>query len=149
MKRVPPPPDQVRLYTGDRVRIEVIVDRPGYVTVFNVGPTGNLNLLYPADPTAAAASSAILAHQPLHVQDVEMTPPTGRERLFTVWSRRPLPLRLDQMHSLVEQRVSGPGHSRPYVATRDMKRVQQTVQQLEPDEWHAVAIELDHSSQRF
>jgi serine/threonine protein kinase len=47
MRRVPPSPGQVRLRTGDRVRIGVVADRPGYVTVFNVGPTGILNLLHP------------------------------------------------------------------------------------------------------
>ena len=47
MKKVPPSPDQVRLRTGDRVRVEVSANRPGFLTVFNVGPTGNLNLLYP------------------------------------------------------------------------------------------------------
>ena len=36
--------------------------------------------------------------------------------------------------------------SRPYVATRDMKRVQQTVQQLRPEDWHAVGLELDHGA---
>ena len=47
MKRVPRAPDQVSLRTGDRVRIEVVADQPGYVAVFNIGPGGNLNLLYP------------------------------------------------------------------------------------------------------
>src|SRR5207253_1232586 len=42
LRKVPPPPEQVRLQTGDRVRLEAVADRPGYLTVFNVGPTGNL-----------------------------------------------------------------------------------------------------------
>ena len=55
MKRVPKPPDQVRLRTGELVRIEVVANRAGYVTVFNVGPAGHLNLLYP-DPQSADAA---------------------------------------------------------------------------------------------
>jgi serine/threonine protein kinase len=143
MKKVPPPPDQVRLRTGDRVRIEVGIDRPGFLTVFNVGPTGTLNLLYP-DAEAQDPARRIAANQPLHIVDVEMTHPVGRERLFAVWTRQPLLLRLDQLHSLVERQNGDPPASRPYVATRDMKRVQQSVQQLKPEDWHAVVLELDH-----
>ncbi len=73
-----------------------------------------------------------------------MTPPAGRERLFAVWTRQPLSLRLDQLHSLVERKNGDSPASRPYVATRDMKRVQQSVQQLRPEDWHAVVLELDH-----
>ena len=105
MKKVPPSPDQVRLRTGDRVRIEVRSDRPGFLTVFNVGPAGTLNLLYPdGDPQHASPPARIEPNQPLHIVDVEMTPPAGRERLFAVWTRQPLPLRLDQLHSLVERK---------------------------------------------
>ena len=80
------------------------------------------------------------------VARVETTPPAGRERLFAVWSRQPLSLYLDQLHSLVEGREGDSPASRPYVATRDMKRVQQSVQQLKPKDWHAVVLELDHGS---
>jgi DNA-directed RNA polymerase specialized sigma24 family protein len=43
LKRVPPSPDRICLRTGDRVRIEVETTSDGFVTVFNIGPTGNLN----------------------------------------------------------------------------------------------------------
>jgi hypothetical protein len=143
MKRVPKPPDQVRLRTGERVRVEAVADRAGYLTVFNVGPAGHLNLLYP-DTLSADAPAPAEAHRPLSIPDVEMTPPAGRERLFAVWTRQPLSLRLDQLHSLVEPTEGKSPASRPYVATRDMKRVQQSVQQLRPEDWHSEALELDH-----
>jgi serine/threonine protein kinase len=146
MKKVPPRPDQVQLRTGERVRIEVGSDRPGYLTVFNIGPTGNLNLLFPVDPGKRGSVNAILAGVPLQVREVEMTPPAGRERIFAVWSRNPLSLRLDQLESLIQGRVDDSGVSRPYVATRDMKLVQQAVWRLAPDDWHAVALELEHRS---
>jgi hypothetical protein len=145
MKKVPPSPDQVRLRTGDRVRIEVGSNRPGFLTVFNVGPTGTLNLLYPdGDPEHASPPPPIEHNQPLHIVDVEMTPPAGKERPFAVWTRQPLPLRLDELHSLVQRQSAGSPASRPYMATRDMKRVQQSVQKLRPEDWHAVVLELDH-----
>lgn len=141
LKRVPQAPDQVRLRTGDRIRIEVAADRPGYITVINVGPTGNLNLLYPAE-WHVAAPAPLEAHRLLHILDVELTPPTGRERLVALWSREPLPLRLEELLSLAERgQVPDSG---PYQATRDMVRICQSAQRLNPEDWHAVVLELDH-----
>jgi serine/threonine protein kinase len=148
MSKVPPPPDRLRLQTGDRIRIEVVADRPGHLTVFNVGPTGNLSMLYPDEVSRGGifTTPVVPANQILHVHDVEMTPPAGPERLCAVWSRLPLPLRLEQLQSLVERKGKKSLASQPYVATRDMKRVQQSVQKLEPGDWHAVVLELEHSS---
>jgi serine/threonine protein kinase len=138
LRRVPPQPLRANVRTGDRVRIEVEMDRPGHVTVFNVGPTGNLNLLYPVELPAAA----VAADRPLHILDIELTPPEGQERLFALWSRPPLPLRLGELLGLVEEgRLPVPG---PYRATRDMKCVQQSVAQLAPDDWQATVLELNH-----
>jgi len=145
MKRVPKSPDQVRLRTGERVRVEAVADRVGYLTVFNVGPAGHLNLLYPETLTADAPAPAE-AHRSVNIPDVEMTAPAGRERVFAVWTRQPLSLGLDQLHSVVEGKNADSPASRPYVATRDMKRVQQSVQQLRPEDWHAVGLELDHGA---
>jgi hypothetical protein len=148
MKRVPPMPERVPLRTGDRVRIEAVCNRHGFITVFNVGPTGNLGLLYPEEPHSGGTFTApiVRANQTLQVLDVEMTPPAGRERLFAVWSRRPLPLPLDRLQSLVESRGKKASTSRPYAATRDMKRVRQSVERLPADEWAAVSVELEHGS---
>jgi RNA polymerase sigma factor (sigma-70 family) len=145
MRKVPPPPEQSRLRTGDRVRIEVCTDRAGFLTVFNVGPTGDLNVLHPdGDPLLTNPPRPIEPNQPLHIADIEMSPPAGRERLFAVWRRQPLPLGLDQLLSLVGRKAEDHPASRPYVATRDMKRFQQSVQQLPPEDLHWVVLELDH-----
>jgi serine/threonine protein kinase len=140
MKKVPLPPEQVRVRTGERVRIEVTVDKAGYVTVFNIGPTGNLNLLYPDDP--ATMTPPVDANRPLHVVDVTMTPPVGEERLFAVWSKEPLPLRPEQLRSIA--RPSERAGSRPYQATRDMQRVRASANQLGKVDWRAVVLELNH-----
>jgi hypothetical protein len=142
MRRVPPAPGQARVRTGERVRIEAVADRDGYLTVFNVGPTGGLNLLFPEDPAQLAAPRPVAAHRPEQVVDVEMTPPAGRERLVAVWTRRPVPLRLEQLPSLAEG-ADLPG-SRPYRATRDMRRVQQSLEGLDRQDRHAVVLEMDH-----
>lgn len=139
LKKVPPRPEQVRLHTGDRIRIEAVADQPGYLAVFNVGPTGNLSLLHPELPGSAALAPA---HHAVHVADVELAPPAGRERIVAVWSREPLHLPPGQLLSLMER--GEVAASRPYRATRDMKRVKESVQQLAPGDWHAVVLELEH-----
>jgi serine/threonine protein kinase len=142
LRRVPPQPEQVEIRTGDRLRIEVETDRPGYVTVFNVGPTGNLNLLYPQETDAAGRRTPIEAGRPLHVLDVELTPPAGNERLFALWSREPLPLRPDELLTVAEQGKLP--LSEPYRATRDMARVQSTVERLRPEDWSVAVLNLCH-----
>jgi serine/threonine protein kinase len=141
MKKVPPTADQVRLRTGERVRIEVCADRAGYVSVFNVGPTGNLNLLYPdSDFQPVTAPRPIEPNRPLHILDVEITPPTGRERLFAVWSREPL--RVDQLAGVANK----DGASKHYRATRDMKRLRDSVRQLQPESRCVAVVEVEHVS---
>jgi hypothetical protein len=121
------------------VRIEVSADRAGFLTVFNVGPTGTLNLLYPdGDPQHTSPPPLIEPNRPLHIVDVEMTPPVGRERLFGVWSRHPLAL--GELASLVDQGVA----STPYRATRDMKRLQDAVHRFQPEDCHSVVVEVEH-----
>ncbi|MBF0342631.1 MAG: DUF4384 domain-containing protein [Nitrospirae bacterium] len=44
---IPRPVSDKRVFrTGDRIRIIAQVNRPGYLTVYNVGPTGNVNYLH-------------------------------------------------------------------------------------------------------
>jgi serine/threonine protein kinase len=142
MKRVPPLPQRVPLSTGDRVLVELCADSTGYATVFNVGPTGNLNLLYPEILPEAGAAPNIKAGVCLPIGDVVLTPPEGLERLIAIWSRRPLPLRVADLQGLVDQPALS--QSRPYVVTRDMLRIQESLQQLPSAEWRAIALELDH-----
>lgn len=141
MKRVPLAPEQVCLRTGDRVRVEVLADRAGYLMVFNVGPTGALNLLHP-DEYSGLQSARVEPHQPLHAIDVEMTPPAGRERIFAVWSREPIAFSSGAFPVASElEKLSA---SVPYRATRDMKRVQQTVRAFAAGDRSVVVLELNH-----
>src|SRR5262245_58013893 len=129
LRRVPDDPDRVALRTGERVRVEVVCDRPGYLAVFNVGPRGGLNLLYPDAP---GQPGPIREHDPILIANVELTPPAGRERVYAVWSGSPAPVR--QLAGLVHAGA----------ALRDLKRVQEGLAGLRPEDWHAVLLELDH-----
>jgi hypothetical protein len=139
---VPPTPDRIRLRTGDRIRIQVSTDVTGYVTVFNIGPTGNLHRLCPDETSQGSTPLLLAANQPFNVSDVRLTPPAGRERLFATWSRMPLPL-----HKLVTLAgQAGEAVSESYLATRDIERVQESMQKLRREDWHVVVLELDHES---
>ncbi len=119
---IPARPDRVTLHTGDRVRVSVVADRPGHVVVFNVGPTGRLNLILPTMTTDG---------RPIPPVEVELTPPAGRERLVALWTRDPLP---------IEDRGEKD-------ATRAMGRVEEALGQLPAEAREAVVLELDHRGQ--
>jgi Domain of unknown function (DUF4384) len=145
MKKAPPSPDQALLPTGDRIRIGVCIDPPGFLSAFNVGPAGRSNVLYPdADLQPDNQSQPIEPSRPLYILDAVTAAPTGRERLFAVWSRQPLPLRLDQLQNLVGQNEGRSPPSCPYVATRDIIRLADLVHQSQPESRHVVVIEVDH-----
>jgi hypothetical protein len=131
LKRLPDDPDRVTLRTGDRVKVEVVCDRDGYLTVFNIGPHGTLNLLWPDDPARPAPQPA---RQPLAVASVVLTPPAGQERVYAVWSRQPLSR--ERLASLAQ----------PGVTVRDMQRVQEAVDELRPEDWRAVLLVLEHAA---
>ena len=135
LKRVPPVPERVRLQTGDRIRLQVVADQPGYLTVFNVGPTGNLNPLSDGGGQTAA-------QQPLDVLEVELMPPAGRERVFAVWTRTPWTVSTDAMRDVLSE--SAGEVSQSYRATRDLQRLQQAVGQLPANDRATVVLELDH-----
>jgi serine/threonine protein kinase len=137
MTRVPADPERVVLRTGDRVRITVTADRDGFFNVFNVGPTGRLNLLYPDLMTGVVG---VCANHPLHLTEVAMTPPAGDERLFAVWSRMPLPLETAVKLTRGDNEAVSP----LYRATRDMERVQESVRRLRREDWHAAVLRLEH-----
>ena len=141
-KQPPAPAEGVRLRTGDVVRVVVESERPGYVTVFNVGPTGDLNLLHPAELGGPAKASAIEAGRPVEAPQVEMLPPAGTERLFALWTARPLPLREVDLRAAASGKELAP--SSAYTATRNMARMKKAVQGLRPEEWATAVLEVEH-----
>ena len=61
---------------SEQVLVEIVASKEGHLTVFNIGPTGSLNLLYPkGDPQSAGSRS--LPSRPLHIFDVELAPPAA------------------------------------------------------------------------
>ena len=124
LRRVPDDADRVTLRTGDRVRVEVVCDRPGFLAVLNVGPSGNLHLLLGEQPVRPGEAR--------HLFDVEMIPPTGRERLYAIWTRHAASVA--QLTDIV----------RPGATLRDMVRVQDALAGVPEEDWGAVMLELEH-----
>ena len=124
LRRVPDDADRVCLRTGDRVRVDVLCDRVGYLAVLNVGPGGNLHLLH--------HEQAVRPGEARHLFDVELIPPAGRERLYAIWTRQATGV--SQLADLI----------RPGATLRDMVRVQDALARMPEEDWHAVLLELDH-----
>ncbi len=139
IRRVPPQPAQARVRTGEPLRLEVETDRPGYLVVFNVGPSGNLNLLYPV--IDYGDSSLVEAGRVVRIEDLVLTPPAGRERLFAVWSSTPLPMSARELRSLMEDKSED--GSRASRSSRDIVRVRQAVEDAAA-ECRVVVLEVGH-----
>ncbi len=146
-KQPPTRAEGVRLRTGDVVRVVAESERAGYVTVFNVGPTGDLNLLHPGE--LGGPASAMAPGRPVEAPEVEMQPPAGTERLFALWTARPLPLREADLRAAASGQAPAP--SPEYAATRNMARLKQAVQGLKqavqglrPEEWATAVLEVEH-----
>jgi hypothetical protein len=142
MKRVPPEPETAVVHTGECVRIVVEADTDGFVTVFNVGPTGNLNVLYPAAAGGEVRPAAVRAGRPLQILDIALTPPAGQERLFALWLREARPLRLEELLGMAGGSAS---QGEAYHATRDLKRLQEVVERFAPADRHVVVLNLSHT----
>jgi serine/threonine protein kinase len=139
MKRVPDRPVSAIVRTGDILRIEALANRDGYLSVYNLGPTGNLNKVYPVgSPESVQKASRIVARQVVHIADVEIVPPSGRERLFAIWSPRPLEDNT-AIHIVVAHE---PIESAARRATRDMRRLNQSLQ--EAADCMTVVVEVEH-----
>jgi serine/threonine protein kinase len=138
VRRVPPRPAQARVRTGESLRLEVEADRPGYLAVFNVGPTGNLNLLYPDEEHGD--SPTVEGGRAVCFEDLVLEPPAGRERMLAVWSRTPLPLSVRELRGLVMGKEED--GSRACRSSRDIVRVRQVVE--DTAECRVVVVELEH-----
>lgn len=122
LRRVPSEPDHATAFTGERVRIEVEPPAAGYLTVFNVGPTGNLTVLFPGSfDGRLCAPVPVASGQSVRILDIALTPPTGDERVVAVWMRESVPLRSEELRHAAtgaDIRVSA-----GYQATRDLKKI--------------------------
>lgn len=138
IRRVPPRPSQTRVRTGEPLRLEVAANRSGYLAVLNVGPTGNLNLLYPV--VEYGDSSIVAANRAVRIDDLLLAPPAGKERMFAVWSSRPLPVSANELRGLTEAEDG----SRASRSSRDIVRMRRVVGEMGVTECQVVVLEVEH-----
>ncbi len=142
IRRVPPRPRQLDLHDGDDLQISVTANRAGYVSVFNVGPSGVLHLLAPFDRDSHGLP--IEPGKPLVVvEGAVVEPPHGSERLFAVWTRDPIKFSWD---ALVQHDSEGVvlDVSEAYRATRALEGIKNSLGALDADACHAVVLEIAH-----
>jgi serine/threonine protein kinase len=142
VRRVPPRPAQARVRTGEPLRLEVEADQPGYLAVFNVGPTGNLNLLYPV--VEYGDSPTVEAGRAVRFDDLVLESPAGRERMLAVWSSRPLPVSARELRGLAEGK--GEDGSRAARSSRDIVRVRQAMAEAGAAKCRVVVLEMEHEA---
>jgi hypothetical protein len=78
----------------------------------------------------------------LEIPDVELTPPDGSERVFALWTGRPLDLPPDELRAVAER--GEPLASGPQRATRDMRRVQESLRRFPAEDWCVAVLNLNH-----
>jgi serine/threonine protein kinase len=130
-------PRQVVLYTGERIRLEASISEPGYLTVLNLGPTGNLHLLYPLPAQDGVLPTLLAAQQTIRILEMELTPPAGTEKVFALWSRVPL---TGSPRALLELARSAERAS----PVRDLRPEDRSTGKARPEGLHLAALELDH-----
>ena len=116
-------------------------ERAGYVTVFNVGPTGDLNLLHPEALGGPATASAIEAGRPVGGGGGGDAAAGGDGAAVRVVDGRPLPLREADLRAVASGKALAP--SSAYTATRNIAQVNQAVQGLRPEEWATAVLEVE------
>lgn len=125
------------LRTGDRIQIELISDRPGYLKAFNIGASGKVNPIF---PLSSHQSPAIEGHKKLLLCEVEMTPPAGRERICAAFSQRPLASSCEELADFV---VSANQMTDPR-GIRDMIGRSNRLTQLSLQDISVVIWDLEH-----
>lgn len=126
------------MQTGEPLRLEVESDRAGYLAVFNVGPAGNLNLLYPA--LEFGDSPVVEAGRAVHIDDLVLSPPSGKERLFAIWSRTPLPVGARELAILAKDETDSPAAR----SCRDIVRVRHATEEV-ASECRIAVLEVEHA----
>jgi len=145
-KGLPEPLEQV-------IRAGLAVDpdcRPNFVQ-FIATLRGALNqlladsLIVPQVASAPTTEPMPGAPAPLPLLSTETVPATPVNLRLLVSRHQVGPDAFVPLLSLIGEREEDRGECRPYVATRDMKRVRAAVQQLQPGDWNTVVLELDHT----
>jgi hypothetical protein len=138
LEHVPEPVPTVEVRTGDLLRFEVTADADGYLTVLNLGSSGELTVLF---PNPLARENRVRAGQ-AHRLTVKLTPPAGSDRAAFIWTRHPSTLTLAGWRDRIAagQMTAVP----PQESTRGMDFVLHEATEQPKDVWAAAVVTMSH-----
>jgi hypothetical protein len=118
------------------VRIEAKADADGYLTVLNLGSSGEVGVLF---PNPRVPDNRVRAGRP-HRLTVKMTPPAGTDHAVLVWTPRPCVLSAREWRERIEtgQLVE------PAVRERGMEFVAADAPMPAGPEWVAGVVGIEH-----
>jgi serine/threonine protein kinase len=124
--------------TGDLVRLDVTADANGYLTVLNLGSSGELKVLF---PNPLARDNRIWAGR-AHRLTLKLTPPDGTDRAAVIWTSQPNRMTMAEWRSRIEagQMAAAP----PEEATRGMDFVLHEASEQPADAWTASVVAITH-----
>jgi serine/threonine protein kinase len=138
MDLVPEPAPVALVHTGDLVRLEVTADADGYLTVLNLGSSGELRVLF---PSPAAQDNRVRAGE-AHRLTVKLTPPAGTDRAAIIWTSHPNTLTPAQWRDRI---ASGEVAVTPREeATRGMDFVLHEATEQPGGDWTAAVVAVAH-----
>jgi tRNA A-37 threonylcarbamoyl transferase component Bud32 len=135
---VPEPAPAASVRTGDLLRLEVTADADGYLTVLNLGSSGELEVVF---PNPLARDNRIQAGRP-HRLTVKLTPPPGTDRAAIIWTRHPSDLTPAGWRNRIEtgQVAAVP----PRESVRGMDFVLHEAAEQPGDNWTASVVTVSH-----
>lgn len=130
-------PSSLQAKTGEHVLIRVTANQIGYLTILNVGPSGNLNVLEENLPVTAPGKNWEC--------ETILAPPQGRERVFAIWTKTPFIRTADlRDETLPKEGSLDDTKSLPRRATRDLVRIDQSARSHQEKEKSVAVVEIEH-----
>jgi serine/threonine protein kinase len=93
---------RVCVATGDVVLLQVAASQTGYLTAFNLGSSGSLEIVF---PNAQAQENHITAGRPLSIV-MRTAPPEGVDEVVVIWTRAALQLSEEEWKNWLEERAA-------------------------------------------
>jgi serine/threonine protein kinase len=137
---VPEPAPAASVRTGDLVRFDVTVDADGYLTVLNLGSSGELKVVF---PNPLVRDNRIRVGQTQRLT-VKLTPPPGTDRAAVVWTRQPSALTPAEWRGRIEAGLVAAVP--PQESTRGMDFVLHEAKEHTGDEWTAMVVTVSHQA---
>jgi serine/threonine protein kinase len=138
MDVVPEPAPVAPVRTGDLVRLEVTANADGYLTVLNLGSSGELKVIF---PNPLARDNHIRGGQAQRLT-VKLTPPAGTDRAAVIWTRQMNTLTPAEWRSQIEagQLIA----VSPRESTRGMDFVLHEAGEQSASAWTASVVTISH-----